>query len=164
LVAERFRNIATEARFGMTKRNTGIMSLFSLRSVLLVDDDDASVFLSTLFIENLHLEIELFIAHDGKEALEILEEKNVRTNGKYSFTPCLLLLDINMPEMNGWQFLDAYQKRFPKALQAQITIVLMTVSEDERDFIRAMKNPLVKAYISKPLTDEDIQEIMEKFF
>jgi CheY-like chemotaxis protein len=140
------------------------MSLFSVRSVLLVDDDKASLFLSTLFIENLELDIEVFSTSHGKEALEVLEENNIKAAGGYQFTPCLIILDINMPIMNGWQFLDAYQKRFPKELQAHIVIAMMTVSEDERDFIRAMKNPFINEYISKPLTDEKVLEIMEKYF
>lgn len=139
------------------------MSLYSVRSVLIVDDDEASVFLSKLFIENLELDIEVFSAKDGKEALEFLEEKNIKAGGD-AFTPCLIVLDINMPVMNGWQFLDAYQKRFPKELQTRIVIAMMTVSEDERDFIRAMKNPFISEYISKPLTDERVLEIMEKHF
>jgi CheY-like chemotaxis protein len=140
------------------------MSLFSVRSVLLVDDDKASLFLSTLFIENLELDIEVFSASHGKEALEVLEENNIKAGGGYQFTPCLIILDINMPVMNGWQFLDAYQKRFPKELQSHIVIAMMTVSEDERDFIRAMKNPFINEYISKPLTDEKVLELMEKYF
>lgn len=139
------------------------MSLYSVRSVLIVDDDEASVFLSKLFIENLELDIDVFSAKDGKEALELLEEKNIKAGGD-SFTPCLIVLDINMPVMNGWQFLDAYQKRFPKELQSRIVIAMMTVSEDERDFIRAMENPFINEYISKPLTDEGVLEIMEKHF
>lgn len=140
------------------------MSLFSVRSVLIVDDDEASVFLSKLFIENLELDIDVFSASDGKEALEVLEEKNINPGGGNSFTPCLIVLDINMPGMNGWQFLDAYQKRFSKELQSNIVIAMMTVSEDERDFIRAMNNPFINEYISKPLTDERVLEIMEKYF
>jgi len=140
------------------------MSLFSVKSVLIVDDDEASVFLSKLFIENLELDIDVFSANDGKAALEVLEEKNINPEVGNSFTPCLVVLDINMPVMNGWQFLDAYQKRFPKELQSNIVIAMMTVSEDERDFIRAMNNPFINEYISKPLTDERVLEIMEKYF
>lgn len=140
------------------------MSLYSVKSVLIVDDDEASVFLSKIFIENLELDIEVFSAEDGREALQLLEEKNINPGGTYPFTPCLIVLDINMPVMNGWQFLDAYQKRFPKELQSRIVIAMMTVSEDERDFIRAMENPFISEYISKPLSDERVLEIMEKYF
>lgn len=142
----------------------GVMSLYSIKSVMLVDDDEATVFLTKVFIDLLELDIPVHTAVNGREALEFLEEQSIRLKDANSFTPCLLVLDITMPVMNGWQFLDAYVNRFSEELKEKIVIVMITVSEDERDIIRAVNNPVVKEYLQKPLSDKKLLELLEKYF
>lgn len=139
------------------------MNPFNLKSVFLIDDDEISNFLNKILINNLGLDVEVFAAGNGREALNNLEERTIGASGE-SITPCLLILDINMPVMNGWQFLEAFDKRFPEEIKRNITIVMITVSEDERDIIRATNNSLVMDYIHKPLSDEKLLEIMMSYF
>lgn len=131
---------------------------------MLVDDDEATVFLTKVFIDLLDLDIPVHTAANGREALDFLEEQSIRLKEGNSFAPCLLVLDITMPVMNGWQFLDAYMNRFSEELKEKIVIVMITVSEDERDIIRAINNPVVKEYIQKPLSDKKLLELLEKYF
>lgn len=139
------------------------MNPFNLKSVFLIDDDEISNFLNKILIKNLGLDVEVFTAGNGREALNNLEERTIGATGE-SITPCLLILDINMPVMNGWQFLEAFDKRFSEEIKKNITIVMITVSEDERDIIRATNNSLVMDYIHKPLSDEKLLEIMMSYF
>ena len=139
------------------------MTPFTLKSIFLVDDDEISNFLNKILIKNLELGVPVFTASNGREALNNLEERTISANGD-SITPCLLILDINMPVMNGWQFLEAFDKRFPSEIKNNITIIMITVSEDERDVIRATNNSLVMDYFHKPLSEEKLLEIMVNYF
>lgn len=134
----------------------------TLRSVLLVDDDEASNFISKIFISKLQMGIDTHAVLNGKQALDFLDE--LVLNGKSGFGPCLLLLDINMPIMNGWEFLDAYNERYPQAIKDHIVIVMITVSQDQKDFILASNSPLIKEYVQKPLSDLKMMGLIEKYF
>tara|TARA_R110002051_G_scaffold5851_3_gene29347 strand:- start:1182 stop:1619 length:438 start_codon:yes stop_codon:yes gene_type:complete len=137
---------------------------FSIKSVLLVDDDPAATFINKVFIRNLPLDVEVYSATDGKDALDLLDEMSISLNGEQSFIPCLLILDISMPVMDGWEFLDAYTQRYSQEIKNKITIVVTTMSEDERDIIKASNNPMIKEFVHKPLSDEKLFEIVEKHF
>lgn len=140
------------------------MSPFSLKSVLLVDDDPAAIFINKVFIRNLPLDVEVYSAGDGKDALDLLDEISISLNGEQAFVPCLLILDIKMPVMDGWEFLDAYTQRYSQEIKNKITVVVTTQSEDERDIIRASNNPMIKEFVHKPLSDEKLLEIVETHF
>ncbi|MEB8328998.1 response regulator [Flavobacteriaceae bacterium KMM 6897] len=140
------------------------MPQFSLKSVLLVDDDPAATFINKVFIRNLPLDVEVYSVGDGKEALDLLDEISISLNGEQAFVPCLLILDIKMPVMDGWEFLDAYTHRYSEEIKNNITIVVTTMSEDERDIIRASNNPMIKEFVQKPLSDEKLLEIVETHF
>ncbi|MEA1787476.1 response regulator [Arenibacter sp. GZD96] len=134
----------------------------TLKSIFLVDDDEVATFLNKILIKNLGLAVTVHTAGDGAAAIDLLEERNLIQNT--GFTPCLLILDINMPKMNGWQFLEAFDKRYPNEIKTKITIVMITVSEDQRDVIRASNNSLVSDYIQKPLSEDRLQELVATYF
>ena len=140
------------------------MTQFSIKSVLLVDDDPAATFINKVFIRNLPLDVDVYAATDGKDALDLLDEISVSLNGQESFIPCLLILDIKMPVMDGWEFLDAYMDRYSKEIKNNITVVVTTMSQDERDIIKASNNPMIKEFVQKPLSDEKLLEIIERHF
>ncbi|MEH6681149.1 MAG: response regulator [Sediminicola sp.] len=140
------------------------MEKFAINSVLLVDDDEASIFLNKIFIRKLGLDAKVYTALNGREALDFLDEVSITLKGEDSFGPCLLILDINMPILDGWGFLDAYAQRFSEEMKEHIVIVMITVSEDERDLIRASNNPMIKEYLQKPLSDEHLLMIMQRYF
>ncbi|ALM07007.1 hypothetical protein SB49_03710 [Sediminicola sp. YIK13] len=140
------------------------MTQFSIKSVLLVDDDPAATFINKVFIRNLPLDVDVYAATDGKDALDLLDEISISLNGHESFIPCLLILDIKMPVMDGWEFLDAYTDRYSKEIKNNITVVVTTMSQDERDIIKASNNPMIKEFVQKPLSDEKLLEIIERHF
>ncbi|MFC0261053.1 response regulator [Fontibacter flavus] len=87
-------------------------------------------------------------------ALSYLKEKNLPDQG---FT---ILLDINMPEMNGWEFLDELSKM---ELLSYIEVIMLTSSVDESDKQLARKYPLVVDYLTKPLNADAINLLMNRF-
>lgn len=128
-----------------------------LRSILLVDDDPIANFLHELLIEEMGITSELTIAKDGKEALE----KISNCNSLKSF-PDLILLDINMPGMNGFDFLREFTKMNLEEKKL-IKIVMLTSSMATQDLEKA-KEFNVNGYIPKPLKYDSIKRIISKYF
>ncbi len=127
-----------------------------LQSILLVDDDHSNNFLNKIFISQLDLDIEVDIALNGMEALDHIENSLI--------APCLVLLDLRMPVMDGWKFLEAFDKQFSQEIKDQIVIVIISISGDKADTSKARKNPHVKHYVTKPLSDLKFKKLIQKFF
>lgn len=138
------------------------MKVFSLDTVIIIEDDETSVFLTSLFINNLEMDIKIQVAHNGIQGLELLENELFDSN--FTASPFLVLLDIKMPKMNGWQFLRAFEDRFPNDLRRNVIIVMLTVSEEEQDILKAVNSPLIQEFVHKPISDESFLEILEKYF
>ena len=130
-----------------------------LNCILLVDDNDADNYLHKLVIDKAGITEKVVAVESGEEALAFLRSKE---NGQHP-QPDLIFLDINMPRMNGWEFLEAYSK-LDKWQQGGIVVVMLTTSlnpDDEKD---AKTNPLINGFKSKPLTQHILQEILEHYF
>ena len=133
----------------------------SLNSILLVDDDEISNLFNKIFIAKLDLNVDVDFVLNGKEALDLLiPSKHYST----ILMPCLLLLDIKMPVMNGWEFIKIYEKEVSVDVKNKTTIVMLTTSENEADKIEAMKNSNIKEFIQKPLSEKDIKYLVKKYF
>jgi len=107
--------------------------------VLVVDDSESDQFISKLMIESYAPNIVVLSAYDGQEALEMLASDECK--------PDLIFLDINMPRMNGHEFLEEYNKKHDK----EVVVVMLTTSEQKVDRERAMAYTCVKTYLIKPL-------------
>ncbi len=130
-----------------------------MRSVLLVDDDDTTNFLNKFFIRQLDASLEVNVVGNGKEAIEFLE-----LHREEDVTPCLLVLDTNMPVMDGWEFLKAFGKKFDAAYRNRITIVMLTALDTEQANQRAMADPNVSDTAQKPLSDVKFKILIKKHF
>ncbi len=135
-----------------------------LKSILLVDDDESTNFINKIFINKLNLDIQVNTALNGKQALDFLENDKSYGENVSFITPCLLILDINMPIMNGWEFLEAYEERVSKEIKDKIVIVMITISNDEKHAIEAKNNPNINEYIQKPLSDVKFESLINKYF
>lgn len=140
------------------------MGFSSLKSIILTDDDEISNLLNKIFIAKLNLNTKLNIFLNGKETLDFLRQECDFEDKNFKLVPCLLLLDIKMPIMNGWEFIEAYSEKFPKHIRNQIVIVMLTTSEDEGDMIKALENSNVKEFIRKPLSEEVFTRLIDKYF
>lgn len=137
------------------------MGNLSLNSILLVDDDEISHLFNKIFIGKLNLNVDIDFALNGKEALDMLAPNASKS---MILLPCLLLLDVKMPVMDGWEFLNAYSEQVSSEIQEKITIVMLTTSTDESDLLKVIDTPLVKEYINKPLSERDIRKLIRTYF
>lgn len=128
----------------------------SLVSVLLIDDDETGNIINKIFIKQLKLGVKVYTSSNGKDGLEAILAK-----GEHQLPlPCMVMLDIHMPIMNGWKFVEEYQKRVPQKIKDQIVIVLVTTSDNEYDRELAAQTPFIKDYVNKPLSDVMFRELI----
>lgn len=116
-------------------------------NIVLIDDDPISTFITEkLIFRNIKIPYQLFKFESAIDALKDI----------YNIKPNYLFLDLNMPEMSGWDFLEKfnYSKNNPE-------IYILSSSVDERDITRASKYRQVKKYLSKPLIKQSIKNIFQ---
>jgi CheY-like chemotaxis protein len=102
---------------------------------------------------------QLLVAHNGQEALQTLAQ--ICSESDPSGEPMLVLLDLNMPLMNGLQFLEAYQQH-PLAQQCRVVIVVLTTAEYSRDLERIRASNIAADILSKPLTQQKVETILHR--
>jgi len=114
-------------------------------NIVLIDDDPISTFITEkLIFKNIRIPVQIFKFESAIDALKEI----------YNIKPHYLFLDLNMPEMSGWNFLESfnYEKNSPE-------IYILSSSVDERDIKRASHYRQVKNYLSKPLIKQAIKSI-----
>lgn len=127
-----------------------------LNCILLVDDDHEDCFFHRIVIEKMDMTKSIQVARNGLEALDFLRKED-------QVIPELIFLDINMPKMNGWEFLEEYKHLDPKQ-KARITILMLTTSANPADLKRAQEMEDVTGYKTKPLSVEMLNEIIDNYF
>ena len=130
-----------------------------LKCIMLVDDNDDDNFFHEREIKKNNLETIVISKNTGSEALEYLKSKKDLINSQ----PDLIFLDINMPGMNGWEFLKEYN-RLDKKLQSEVIIIMLTTSDNPDDEARSKTWNFVSDYITKPLTKDIMVDIIKKYF
>ena len=128
-----------------------------IKNILLIDDDQATNFLHKMVIrkadcaENIHIEL------NGESAIQYL---STRHEGKYP-SPDLIFLDLHMPRMDGWGFLEHYQK-LSSDQQGKAMIVMLTTSLDPDDQLQAKKFHDILEFRNKPLTQNMLLDVIQK--
>ncbi|MGK7390648.1 MAG: response regulator [Candidatus Cyclobacteriaceae bacterium M2_1C_046] len=130
-----------------------------LDSILLIDDDEIANFIYTKIIANTNISNNVKSLQSASEALEYL--KNCYSDDKNP--PEIIFLDINMPLMSGWDFLDHYQK-LPEDIKSKTSIFMLSSSVYQEDLEKANSYKEVEDYITKPLTQDKLLEIKKKYF
>ncbi len=130
-----------------------------LNCILLIDDDEPTHYIHERIIEEVGCTEKIVALQSGRQALEYLKSK---TDGQYP-QPDLIFLDINMPAMTGWGFLENYRE-LDKDQQGRVIIVMLTTSLHPDDEQKAQSISEVNRYFIKPLSPEMLQEILEEYF
>ena len=126
-----------------------------LNCVMLIDDDADDNFFHQIVLRETNITDNIQVVTSGFEALKYLTSESV--------IPDLIFLDINMPKMNGWEFLQEYNK-LNIAQKAKIIIIMLTTSLNPADEAKANNINDVVAFKSKPLTADALEEILNKYF
>ena len=127
-----------------------------LDCIMLVDDDSLDNRFHQIIIEEMGITDLIHIAQDGIEAINYLKRAD-------SVKPDLIFLDINMPKMNGWEFLEAY-KVLDEGQKSKIVIMMLTTSLNPWDRTKAEKISAITGFQVKPLSEEMLREILQKYF
>ena len=117
---------------------------------VVVDDDSFNNVICRMIIEDALGEVEINEFTKPEEGLLFIQ-KNIKS-------PAILFLDINMPTLTGWEFLEQYEK-FREEVKMQVSIYMLSSSLDRRDKDKADANKYVKGFISKPLEFETVISI-----
>jgi CheY-like chemotaxis protein len=121
--------------------------------LLVVDDDKITHFILRKMFEKNSFYHNPTLFNDAFEAISHLK-KNYKIGDKF-----IIFLDINMPNMNGWQFLDAISGLF---LPINTYVIMISSSNDENDKNKALNNEFVIAFHSKPIRSEDLKSLQNK--
>jgi len=133
--------------------------MHKLSCALLVDDDQTTNYLNQMLLKRLAVTDKLLVALNGQEALNLLEAHCEEASLEH---PMLILLDIKMPVMNGFEFLEAYaQLSFPH--KQAIIIVMLTTSLHPQD-VNRMDQFKIAGFLNKPLTKEKVDTILQSYF
>jgi CheY-like chemotaxis protein len=118
--------------------------------VMLVDDDPMSNTYSSLVVKKQNPNAQVIMFGSGMSALNYLKDTN-------SIKPSIILLDLNMPVMNGWDFMEEYEK-----LGLDIEVVVVTSSNESEDKTRSESFKGVVDYFVKPITLDNIKKLFSR--
>tara|TARA_R100001369_G_scaffold50016_5_gene76765 strand:+ start:1824 stop:2219 length:396 start_codon:yes stop_codon:yes gene_type:complete len=127
----------------------------TINTICIIDDDPIFVFGSKILLRNNSFASDYLVCQNGKEALDVITPL-IESEEKL---PEVIFLDLNMPIMDGWEFLDEFGKI---SREREIRIYILSSSVDSRDIERAKKYDMVNGFIAKPLTDVKIKELAQE--
>jgi CheY-like chemotaxis protein len=134
-----------------------------LNCVLLVDDDEGHNYLTRLVIEEAAAARHIRAVWNGSEAIDYLAGKGAFAENDEKYPkPDLILLDINMPVMDGWDFIEEY-RRLEDSRKSRTMIVILTTSSNPDDRERARRIPDIADFRVKPLTPQAIDEVVQMY-
>lgn len=137
--------------------------LKGLDCILLIDDEEINNYLNLELIKRLQIDTHVEITLNGRLGLDYLTCSGVYSGNKIFPQPGLIILDINMPLMNGWEFLEEYSK-LDANQKAKHVLAMLSSSINPDDKNRANSFGELVGFINKPLTLEVLKNIVFKYF
>jgi len=127
------------------------------KTVMLIDDNEIDNLINQKMIEASDIAKHIFIHTGARSAIEFL--RNIeKIEGAEQILPEVIFLDIDMPLMDGFQFLEEFEK-FSDVIKYKSRIVMLTSSLNPQDVNRSKKYPYVKLYINKPLSHDSLTKL-----
>ena len=132
--------------------------------ILLIDDDYPTNCFNEMMIEDEGVTEKIKVMQSAAEALDYLSNQGeYKPNGTAYPAPDLIFLDINMPAMNGWEFLEQYHKLLPEQ-KGKIIVIMLTASPNPDDEAKGKSIPDLSGFLNKPLTPPMLHGILKKYF
>jgi CheY-like chemotaxis protein len=134
-----------------------------LDCILLIDDDFLTNYVHTLAVKRTQIDASVKDIDNVNEALEFLTY-----TGRYQYEesgprPGIVFLDINMPGLNGWDFMDRF-KDLDRRIKAKVIVVMLTSSLNDDDKERAELDDQIVLFLSKPLRPQMVLDIADRYF
>lgn len=129
--------------------------MIKINKAYIIDDDEIFLTLVEIHMKKSGLFGEIIAFENGEDAIEKLQEGLHHSDE----LPDFILLDLNMPILDGWQFLDAFMKL---NIDKRIPIFIATSSIDPRDIEKSKSYAIVEDYVFKPITGQKIQNMVAK--
>lgn len=130
-----------------------------LHKILCVDDDPITLMLYKMVIAKASFTEEIITAKNGQEALDYYN--NLRAQGE-SLSPELIFLDLNMPVMGGWEFLDNFTKSEYQEFNAKTKVIVLSSTIDPTDIEKSKTYSIVIDFLSKPITKEMLEDLKDR--
>ena len=127
-------------------------------TVMLVDDSEVDNFINQKMMEGCNFASTIHIHTSGKSALESLKNMERAKGNAVNFRPEIVFLDINMPMMDGFQFIEEFEKLGEK-FSKEIKIIILTSSINQDDEAKSKKYSHVSGYLIKPLNQAALDSI-----
>jgi CheY-like chemotaxis protein len=133
----------------------------STPSIFIIDDDQIACLIAKMTIEKYFPIYKIHAYYSAQSALEVLkftikyDQQNL---------PAIILLDLEMPLNDGWDFLEALQDKLTTATFPKPQVCILTNSLHEKDIIRAREYPYIKAFFTKPVSREMLAMFIEKAY
>lgn len=131
--------------------------------ILCIDDDPITLMLCKKVVERVAFAKEVITAKNGEEAIQyfdnLFEEKKINDSIEY---PRLVLLDLNMPVMDGWEFLESYMRKEYQNVFISTRFIVLSSSIDPYDVNKSKTYPVI-GFLSKPITKEMLENLKTQF-
>ncbi len=131
----------------------------SIKKIFLIDDDPVSNMIHKSLLRKHHWPSETVVFRDGPSGLQALQSAVTEPAGSF---PDVILLDMEMPAYDGWDFLEAYA-RLPPVITSRSLLYLLSSSINPFDIKKADTYPMVRAYLTKPLILANLNRIGQDF-
>jgi CheY-like chemotaxis protein len=125
---------------------------FKYRKVMVVDDSDIDRYIAKQIIKRSGFAEEVILEDSATDALQYLQALDDADN-----VPRIVFLDIRLPEMDGFEFLDRFEK-LPDVVRDNCSVAMTSSSVDQEDHDKAMKSKYVRCFIDKPLSQENLRK------
>lgn len=126
-----------------------------INTFCIIDDDDIYQFTTSVLLKKTDLVNKIILFSNGLKAINFLKEEL----GNKENIPDILFLDVNMPVMDGWEFLEEYLLIKPM-MPKTVIIYMVSSSVDEKDVLKAKSISTLSGYLVKPISSQNIMEVI----
>ena len=132
--------------------------LYKYNYAMLLDDNELDNFINQKTLEANNFAHKIYVNTSSKSALEFLNNLEISSNDKFDIFPEIIFIDINMPMIDGFQFIDNFKEKFNKRFNS-VRIIILTSSIIESDRIKANNISKNILFLNKPLTKDALNQI-----